>query len=111
MNIHRDVLIIDLYYLQELYLIASTGVPSRQVRNAERFSWAVTWAVNDDILLEKLPVDIQRDIRHHFFSVVKKVSSKKKFCSIMEFVYDHGHNIQLFFSLVFLCHPLVYSYS
>ncbi|XP_020699379.1 probable cyclic nucleotide-gated ion channel 20, chloroplastic isoform X1 [Dendrobium catenatum] len=45
----------------------------RKVRQAERFCWAATRGVNEEELLEKLPEDLQRDIRRHFFSFLKKV--------------------------------------
>ncbi|XP_073010183.1 probable cyclic nucleotide-gated ion channel 20, chloroplastic isoform X1 [Typha latifolia] len=45
----------------------------RQVRQAERFSWAATRGVNEEELLENLPEDIQRDIRRHFFRFLNKV--------------------------------------
>ncbi|XP_038987401.1 probable cyclic nucleotide-gated ion channel 20, chloroplastic [Phoenix dactylifera] len=45
----------------------------RQVRQAERFSWAATRGVNEEELLENLPEDIQREIRRHFFKFLHKV--------------------------------------
>lgn len=45
----------------------------RQVRQSERFNWAATRGVNEEILLENLPEDLQRDIRRHLFKFVKKV--------------------------------------
>lgn len=45
----------------------------RKVRQAERFCWAATRGVNEEELLEKLPEDLQRDIRRHFFNFLKKV--------------------------------------
>lgn len=45
----------------------------RQVKQAERFSWAATRGVNEEELLENLPEDIQREIRRHFFKFLKKV--------------------------------------
>ncbi|KAI4351108.1 hypothetical protein L6164_005493 [Bauhinia variegata] len=45
----------------------------RRVREAERFCWAATRGVNEEILLENLPEDLQRDIRRHLFEFVKKV--------------------------------------
>ncbi|XP_010937008.1 probable cyclic nucleotide-gated ion channel 20, chloroplastic isoform X1 [Elaeis guineensis] len=45
----------------------------RQVRQAERFSWAATRGINEEQLLENLPEDIQRDIRRHFFKFLRKV--------------------------------------
>ncbi|XP_038983045.1 probable cyclic nucleotide-gated ion channel 20, chloroplastic isoform X2 [Phoenix dactylifera] len=45
----------------------------RQVRQAERFSWAATRGVNEEELLENLPENIQRDIRRHFFKFLKKI--------------------------------------
>ncbi|KMZ69608.1 Cyclic nucleotide gated channel, partial [Zostera marina] len=43
------------------------------VREAERFSWTATRGVNEEGLLESLPENIQRDIRRHLFSFLKKV--------------------------------------
>ncbi|KAL7138779.1 hypothetical protein ABFS83_09G005400 [Erythranthe nasuta] len=45
----------------------------RQVRESERFSWAATRGVNEEMLMENLPEDLQRNIRHHLFKFVKKV--------------------------------------
>ncbi|XP_028181758.1 probable cyclic nucleotide-gated ion channel 20, chloroplastic isoform X5 [Glycine soja] len=45
----------------------------RRVRQAERYSWAATRGVNEEILLENLPEDLQTDIRRHLFKFVKKV--------------------------------------
>ncbi|GLT55903.1 hypothetical protein SLA2020_289870 [Shorea laevis] len=45
----------------------------RRVREAERYSWAATRGVNEEILFENLPEDLQRDIRRHLFKFVKKV--------------------------------------
>lgn len=45
----------------------------RQVRQSERFNWAATQGVNEEVLLENLPEDLQREIRRHLFKFVKKV--------------------------------------
>ncbi|KAJ7970208.1 Cyclic nucleotide gated channel protein [Quillaja saponaria] len=45
----------------------------RQVQQAERYNWAATRGVNEEMLLENLPEDLQRDIRRHLFKFVKKV--------------------------------------
>ncbi|CAJ2667231.1 unnamed protein product [Trifolium pratense] len=45
----------------------------RRVRQAERYNWAATRGVNEEILMENLPEDLQRDIRRHLFKFVKKV--------------------------------------
>ncbi|XP_057812453.1 probable cyclic nucleotide-gated ion channel 20, chloroplastic isoform X2 [Salvia miltiorrhiza] len=45
----------------------------RQVRASERFNWAATRGVNEDMLMENLPEDLQREIRRHLFKFVKKV--------------------------------------
>ncbi|XP_051136434.1 probable cyclic nucleotide-gated ion channel 20, chloroplastic isoform X2 [Andrographis paniculata] len=45
----------------------------RQVRESERFAWVATRGVNEEILMENLPEDLQRDIRRHLFKFVKKV--------------------------------------
>ncbi|KAK0586892.1 hypothetical protein LWI29_014011 [Acer saccharum] len=44
-----------------------------QVREAERYNWAVTRGMNEGMLFENLPEDLQRDIRRHLFKFVKKV--------------------------------------
>ncbi|KAK4479264.1 hypothetical protein RD792_014775, partial [Penstemon davidsonii] len=44
----------------------------RQVRGAERFNWAATRGVNEEMLMENLPEDLQRNIRRHLFNFVKK---------------------------------------
>lgn len=46
---------------------------NRQVREAERYNWAATQGVNEEMLFENLPEDLQRDIRRHLFKFVKKV--------------------------------------
>ncbi|XP_021683421.2 probable cyclic nucleotide-gated ion channel 20, chloroplastic isoform X2 [Hevea brasiliensis] len=45
----------------------------RKVLEAERYNWAATRGVNEGMLLENLPEDLQRDIRRHLFKFVKKV--------------------------------------
>ncbi|PIN05892.1 Cyclic nucleotide-gated cation channel CNGA1-3 [Handroanthus impetiginosus] len=45
----------------------------RQVRASERFNWATTRGVNEEMLMENLPEDLQREIRRHLFKFVKKV--------------------------------------
>ncbi|KAK3000201.1 hypothetical protein RJ639_023484 [Escallonia herrerae] len=45
---------------------------SRQVRRSERYNWAATRGVNEEMLLENLPEDLQREIRRHLFKFVKK---------------------------------------
>ncbi|EOY19697.1 Cyclic nucleotide-binding transporter 1 isoform 8 [Theobroma cacao] len=45
----------------------------RKVREAERYNWAATRGVNEEMLFENLPEDLQRDIRRHLFKFVKKV--------------------------------------
>ncbi|RDY01515.1 putative cyclic nucleotide-gated ion channel 20, chloroplastic, partial [Mucuna pruriens] len=45
----------------------------RRVRQAERYSWAATRGVNEEMLLENLPEDLQTDIRRHLFKFIKKV--------------------------------------
>lgn len=44
-----------------------------KVREAERYNWAATRGVNEDMLFENLPEDLQREIRRHLFKFVKKV--------------------------------------
>ncbi|XP_052183647.1 probable cyclic nucleotide-gated ion channel 20, chloroplastic isoform X3 [Diospyros lotus] len=45
----------------------------RQVRQSERYNWAATRGVNEEMLLENLPENLQREIRRHLFKFVKKV--------------------------------------
>ncbi|XP_027359099.1 probable cyclic nucleotide-gated ion channel 20, chloroplastic [Abrus precatorius] len=45
----------------------------KKVRQAERYNWAATRGVNEEMLLENLPEDLQRDIRRHLFKFVEKV--------------------------------------
>ncbi|XP_016709631.1 probable cyclic nucleotide-gated ion channel 20, chloroplastic isoform X4 [Gossypium hirsutum] len=45
----------------------------RKVREAERYNWAATRGVNEEMLIENLPEDLQREIRRHLFKFVKKV--------------------------------------
>jgi cyclic nucleotide gated channel len=46
----------------------------RRVREAERFNWAATRGVNEELLFENMPDDLQRDIRRHLFKFLKKVN-------------------------------------
>ncbi|KAK1387798.1 Cyclic nucleotide-binding domain-containing protein [Heracleum sosnowskyi] len=46
----------------------------KQVRESERYHYAATRGINELTLLEKLPEDLQRDIRRHLFKLfVKKI--------------------------------------
>ncbi|PWA82825.1 hypothetical protein CTI12_AA041140 [Artemisia annua] len=45
----------------------------RKVRDSERYNWAATQGVNEEMLMENFPEDLQRDIRRHLFKFVKKV--------------------------------------
>ncbi|KAK9278360.1 hypothetical protein L1049_027925 [Liquidambar formosana] len=45
----------------------------RKVRQSERYNWAATRGVNEEMILENLPEDLQREIRRHLFKFVKKV--------------------------------------
>ncbi|ESQ48153.1 hypothetical protein EUTSA_v10020123mg [Eutrema salsugineum] len=45
----------------------------KRVREAERFNWAATRGVNEELLFENMPDDLQRDIRRHLFIFLKKV--------------------------------------
>lgn len=44
------------------------------MREAERFNWAATRGVNEELLFENMPDDLQRDIRRHLFKFLKKVN-------------------------------------
>ncbi|EOA29964.1 hypothetical protein CARUB_v10013067mg [Capsella rubella] len=46
----------------------------KRVRDAERFNWAATRGVNEELLLENMPDDLQKDIRRHLFEFLKKVN-------------------------------------
>ncbi|KNA25981.1 hypothetical protein SOVF_001500 [Spinacia oleracea] len=45
----------------------------RKVLEAERYNWAATRGVNEEMLMENLPEDVQREIRRHLFKFVEKV--------------------------------------
>ncbi|KAL8245913.1 hypothetical protein R6Q59_007129 [Mikania micrantha] len=45
----------------------------KKVRDSERYTWVATQGVNEEVLMENLPEDLQRDIRRHLFKFVKKV--------------------------------------
>ncbi|XP_019052076.1 PREDICTED: probable cyclic nucleotide-gated ion channel 20, chloroplastic [Nelumbo nucifera] len=45
----------------------------RQVRQSEHFNWAATQGVNEEMLLDNLPEDLQRDICRHLFKFLNKV--------------------------------------
>ncbi|MQM16712.1 hypothetical protein Taro_049671 [Colocasia esculenta] len=49
----------------------------RQVRQAERFNWAATQGVNEEELLVNLPENLQREIRRHLFTFLKKKLRQK----------------------------------
>lgn len=49
--------------------------PCRQVRASERFNWAATRGVNEDMLMENLPEELQREIRRHLLKFAQKVNS------------------------------------
>ncbi|KAL0719279.1 hypothetical protein Bca4012_068603 [Brassica carinata] len=44
-----------------------------RVREAERFNWAATRGVNEELLFENMPEDLRRDIKRHLFKFLKKV--------------------------------------
>ncbi|KAK1387791.1 Cyclic nucleotide-binding domain-containing protein [Heracleum sosnowskyi] len=44
----------------------------RQIRESERYNWLATRGVNELMLLENLPEDLQRDIRRYLFSFVER---------------------------------------
>ncbi|KAG7625614.1 Cyclic nucleotide-binding domain [Arabidopsis thaliana x Arabidopsis arenosa] len=45
----------------------------KRVREVERYTWAATRGVNEELLFENMPDDLQRDIRRHLFKFLKKV--------------------------------------
>ncbi|CAH1419616.1 unnamed protein product [Lactuca virosa] len=45
----------------------------RKVRESEHYSWEATQGVDEEMLMENLPEELQRDIRRHLFKFVKKV--------------------------------------
>ncbi|GMH03921.1 hypothetical protein Nepgr_005760 [Nepenthes gracilis] len=57
----------------------------RKVREAERYSWVATRGVNEEMLMENLPEDLQREIRQHLFKFIKKV---RIFAPMEEIVLD-----------------------
>lgn len=62
----------------------------RQVRQAERYNWAATRGVNEEMLMENLPEDLQREIRRHLFKFIKNVS----------FNYEYQNYFILFFKII-----------
>ena len=62
----------------------------RQVHQAERYNWAATRGVNEEMLMENLPEDLQREIRRHLFKFIKNVS----------FNYEYRNNFILFFEII-----------
>lgn len=61
-----------IYFLVNLYVVPFNS----RVREAERYNWAATRGVNEEMLFENLPEDLQREIRRHLFKFVKKVRQK-----------------------------------
>ena len=53
------------------------------MREAERFNWAATRGVNEELLFENMPDDLQRDIRRHLFIFLKKVKHQSLFPSVL----------------------------
>ncbi|WZY95236.1 hypothetical protein YC2023_067565 [Brassica napus] len=51
----------------------------KRVREAERFNWAATRGVNEELLFKNMPDDLQRDIRKHLFIFLKKVDVRVHF--------------------------------
>ena len=47
------------------------------MREAERFNWAATRGVNEELLFKNMPDDLQRDIRRHLFIFLKKVNTSE----------------------------------
>ncbi|CAH1435707.1 unnamed protein product [Lactuca virosa] len=45
----------------------------RKVRESEYFNGAATQGIDGEMLMQNLPVDLQRDVRHHLFKFFKKV--------------------------------------
>ncbi|XP_017251051.2 probable cyclic nucleotide-gated ion channel 20, chloroplastic [Daucus carota subsp. sativus] len=45
----------------------------RQIRKSERYNWLATRGVNELLLLENLPEDLQRNIRRHLFKFVESI--------------------------------------
>ncbi|KAJ4897874.1 hypothetical protein Rs2_24668 [Raphanus sativus] len=46
----------------------------KRVRDAERLNWKATRGVNEELLFENKPDDLQRDIRRHLFAFLYEVS-------------------------------------
>ncbi|CAK7327920.1 unnamed protein product [Dovyalis caffra] len=67
------VAIVFYYFYAFLSIIFPFVVAHLRVLEAERYHWAATRGVNEEMLLENLPEDLQRDIRRHFYKFVKKV--------------------------------------
>lgn len=65
----------------------------RQVRQAERYNWAATRGVNEEMLMENLPEDLQREIRRHLFKFIKNVS----------FNYEYHNNFFYFLFEIITC--------
>ncbi|KAJ4897873.1 hypothetical protein Rs2_24667 [Raphanus sativus] len=45
----------------------------KRVRTSERLNWNATKGVNEELLVENMPDDLQIDIRRHLFASIKKV--------------------------------------
>ncbi|XP_010435423.1 PREDICTED: probable cyclic nucleotide-gated ion channel 20, chloroplastic isoform X2 [Camelina sativa] len=60
----------------------------KRVREAEQFNWAATRGVNEELLFENMPDDLQTDIRRHLFQFLEKV---KIFSSLDESIIDAIH--------------------
>lgn len=79
----HDVVAFPMSLLFGDYLYAQ-NVSCSQIWEAERFNWAATRGVNEEMLMETLPEDLQRDIRRHLFKFVKKVSLVQKLIQLKE---------------------------
>jgi len=68
----------------------------RRVREVERYTWAATRGVNEELLFENMPDDLQRDIRRHLFKFLKKVISNSLMTALVSihFVYSDSTVLQ-----------------
>ena len=64
----------------------------RRVREAERFNWAATRGVNEELLFENMPDDLQGDIRRHLFIFLKKVNIRIHFSLLKLYVLNLDPN-------------------
>ena len=78
------------YFSFDIYLAKNCPfnvLMGRKIRMSELFNWYATRGFNEEMLIDNLPEDLQRDVRRHIFKFVKKVRFNPPF--VFMFGDDH----------------------